>query len=80
MSHREALVAECERAQTDLVSQPTLANEDPYGAGWLVIVKPEDWAAAKSTLVPGTQVAGPYEAKMNADGFAGCACAPGAQP
>ncbi len=59
-----------------LVGKPTLANEDPYGAGWLVVVKPVDWAAAKATLVPGTQVSAPYEAKMNADGFAGCACAP----
>ncbi len=59
-----------------LVGKPTLANEDPYGAGWLVVVKPVDWPAAKATLVPGTQVGAPYEAKMNADGFAGCACAP----
>jgi hypothetical protein len=27
----------------------------------------------KGSLVPGAQVAGPYEAKMTADGFAGCA-------
>jgi glycine cleavage system H protein len=61
----------------EVVSQPTLANEDPYGAGWLVVLKPADWSAVKSILVPGAQVAGPYEAKMAADGFAGCACAPG---
>jgi len=60
----------------DLVAKPTLANEDPYDKGWLVIVKPQDWASAKATLTPGSQVAGPYEAKMAADGFAGCACAP----
>ncbi len=56
-----------------LVNKPSLANEDPYGAGWLIILKPEDWASAKGTLTPGTAVAGPYEAKMAADGFAGCA-------
>jgi glycine cleavage system H protein len=60
----------------DLVNKPSLANEDPYGAGWLIIIKPEDWASAKGTLTPGTAVAGPYEAKMAADGFAGCACTP----
>ena len=60
----------------DLVNKPSLANEDPYGAGWLIILKPEDWAAAKATLTPGTAVAGPYEAKMAADGFAGCAGTP----
>ncbi|MGE5667800.1 MAG: glycine cleavage system protein H, partial [Betaproteobacteria bacterium] len=48
----------------DLVTKPSLANEDPYGTGWLIIIKPEDWAAAKATLTPGTAVAGPYEAKM----------------
>jgi len=60
----------------DLVDKPSLANEDPYGAGWLIIIKPEDWASAKATLTPGTAVAAPYEAKMAADGFAGCACTP----
>ncbi|MGA8032888.1 MAG: glycine cleavage system protein H [Casimicrobiaceae bacterium] len=60
----------------DLVNKPSLANEDPYGAGWLIILKAEDWTAAKATLTPGTAVAGPYEAKMAADGFAGCAGTP----
>jgi len=60
-----------------LVAKPSLANEDPYDTGWLVILKPTDWAQVKATLVPGTQVAARYEAKMSADGFAGCACAPG---
>jgi glycine cleavage system H protein len=57
----------------ELAAKPSLANEDPYGAGWLVILKPADWAAAKATLTPGAQVAPKYEAKMAADGFAGCA-------
>jgi glycine cleavage system H protein len=60
----------------ELVAKPTLANEDPYGAGWMVVIKPEDWASVKATLTPGSQVAPKYEAKMDADGFAGCACAP----
>jgi glycine cleavage system H protein len=60
----------------DMVGKPSLANEDPYGKGWLVILKPADWAAIKPTLTPGAQVAPKYEAKMAADGFAGCGCAP----
>jgi len=55
-----------------LVSKPDLANEDPYDAGWLVILKPEDWDSVRGDLIPGSDVAGPYEAKMDADGFAGC--------
>ena len=39
----------------------------------MVKVKPADWAAAKATLTPAADVAGPYEAKMAADDFAGCA-------
>jgi glycine cleavage system H protein len=56
-----------------LAAKPSIANEDPYGAGWLVLLKPNDWASVKGSLTPGTQVAAKYEAKMAADGFAGCA-------
>ena len=56
-----------------LTANPKLANSDTYGEGWMVKVKPADAAAAKAMLVPGTAVAAPYEAKMAADSFAGCA-------
>ena len=56
-----------------LVANPSTANSDPYGEGWLIVLKPEAWDSVKPSLVPGAQVAGPYEAKMAADGFAGCA-------
>lgn len=56
-----------------LSATPSLANDDPYGAGWLIVLKPEDWASVSPTLVSGADVAGPYEEKMAADGFAGCA-------
>lgn len=56
-----------------LSANPSLANADPYGEGWLIILKPDDWDGVRATLVPGGAVAGPYEEKMNADGFAGCA-------
>lgn len=55
-----------------LVATPALANEDPYEKGWLLVVKPVDWDTVKAGLVAGTEVAAPYEAKMSADGFAGC--------
>ncbi len=55
-----------------LSGDPTLANAEPYGAGWLVKVKPDDWDGTKGGLTPGSDIAGPYEAKMEADGFAGC--------
>lgn len=55
-----------------LAATPALANDDPYGAGWFVILKPADWAAAKALLTPGAAVAPKYEAKMAADNFKGC--------
>ena len=57
----------------DLVANPKLANEDPYEKGWMIILKPADWAAAKAALIAGADVSDKYEAKMAADGFAGCA-------
>jgi len=56
----------------DLLSNPSLANQDPYSA-WMVQLKPEDWDSVKASLTPGSAVAAPYEAKMTADGFEGCA-------
>jgi len=73
---KSAAAGEIVAINEDLVATPSLANQDPYQA-WLVIIRPTDWASVKGSLVPGSQVAGPYEAKMAADGFAGCACAPG---
>ena len=65
--------AEIVESNDELSGSPALANTDTYGAGWMVKVKPEDFDAAKALLVPGNDVAGPYEAKMDADDFAGCA-------
>ncbi|HVL57176.1 MAG TPA: glycine cleavage system protein H [Burkholderiaceae bacterium] len=59
-----------------LVAKPSIANDDPYGEGWMVVLKPNDWAADKAALTPGAQVAPKYDAKMAADGFAGCGCTP----
>jgi glycine cleavage system H protein len=56
-----------------LVSDPAIANEDPYEAGWLVILKPDEWQSVVGTLVAGSAVTAPYEAKMDAEGFGGCA-------
>jgi len=67
-----AFDAEVAEVNDALVGEPKLANADPYGQGWMVKVKPVDWAAAKTGLTPGSAVAGPYEAKMTADNFAGC--------
>ena len=56
----------------DLANDPGIANDDPYEAGWLVILKPEDWDSVVGSLVVGNAVTAPYEAKMDSEGFAGC--------
>lgn len=56
-----------------LVDEPSKANDDPYEAGWMVILQPDDWETVRGTLVSGADVAAPYETKMDADGFDGCA-------
>ena len=54
-------------------SSPGIANDDPYEAGWLVILKPEEWDSVVGSLVTGADVTAPYEAKMDSEGFGGCA-------
>jgi glycine cleavage system H protein len=68
---KSAAAGEVVAVNDEMVSNPSMANQDPYAA-WLVEIAPEDWAAVKPGLTPGSEVAGPYEAKMDADGFDGC--------
>ena len=56
-----------------MLENPGLANEDPYEAGWLVVLQPDNWDEVVGELVVGSDVAPSYEAKMDADGFDGCA-------
>lgn len=65
--------AEIVAVNDNLTSNPKLANTDTYGEGWMVRIKPVDASASTGVLVPGSAVAAPYEAKMAADNFAGCA-------
>ncbi len=70
---KSAAGGEVVAVNTDLVANPALANTDPYDKGWFIILKANNWDQVKPTLVPGAQVTAKYEAKMAADGFAGCA-------
>lgn len=55
----------------ELLSNPSAANADPYSS-WMVQIRPDDWDSVKAGLTPGSEVAGPYEAKMESEGFEGC--------
>lgn len=69
---KSAAAGEVAQVNAAVAAKPGLINEDPYGEGWLVALKPADWASVKPTLTPGSEVAAKYEAKMQADGFEGC--------
>ncbi len=56
-----------------LAITPEFIGQEPYGKGWLVRIRPDDWEAAKELLVTGLEDAlGSFEARMEYDGFAGC--------
>jgi glycine cleavage system H protein len=69
---KSAAAGEVIEVNQALVDSPSLANDDPYEAGWMIILQPEDWDSVKSSLVLGSAVTPSYEAKMDADGFEGC--------
>lgn len=54
------------------ILDPRSINNDPYGEGWIALLKPEDWLIAEQSLVTGEQALQAMEAKMEQDGFGGC--------
>lgn len=69
---KSAAAGEVAAVNSAVTARPALINDDPYGQGWLVEIKPSDWPSVKAALTPGSAVAAKYEAKMQADGFQGC--------
>lgn len=69
---RSAAGGEVVATNDALVDQPNIANGDPYDAGWMIVLRPDDWDAVKAGLTPGAEVTAKYEAKMDADSFDGC--------
>lgn len=55
-----------------LAAAPAAINADPYGSGWMVKLKPANWDADSGALVTGGAAVSAFEAKMHAEGFAGC--------
>lgn len=55
------------------VGSPSLINADPYGAGWLLRMRPLDWQRDSAHLLSGADAVSAFEEKMQNEGFAGCA-------
>ncbi len=45
-------------------TRPALINEDPYGQGWFVRVKPADWAGESAALLTGDAAIAAYQKFM----------------
>ena len=45
-------------------AKPALINEDPYGQGWFVRVKPADWPSESATLLTGDAAVAAYQKFM----------------
>jgi hypothetical protein len=45
---------------------------DPYGAGWVSRINPDDWGADSVGLLTGDAALREFAEKMEADGFGGC--------
>jgi glycine cleavage system H protein len=67
-----AFPAEIVRSNDAIMERPALAHSDPYGAAWLVVLRPDDWNSAKALLTSGRDVAAPYLELMRLASFAGC--------
>ena len=55
-----------------LAATPGMVNADPYGSGWMIRLKPDNWDSDSAALVTGGVAARAFEARMAAEGFAGC--------
>ncbi len=54
---------------TDLVAQPGLINTEPYGAGWVARIEPDDWETESANLVTGAEAMAAYAAFLEKEGI-----------
>ncbi len=45
-------------------AKPSVINEDPYGQGWFVRIKPADWAGESAALLTGEAAVAAYQKFM----------------
>lgn len=48
---------------------PHVVNDDPYGAGWLIRVRPTDWDEGSKSLLRGPEGIAAYREKLDAEGI-----------
>ncbi len=55
-----------------VVEQPAAICDDPYGSGWLLRMRPDDWAGESNVLQTGENALRAFAQKMENEGFGGC--------
>ena len=68
---RIAMAGVVETVNEELIANPHWLVDEPYGKGWMMLVRPK-LADAMSELTAGGAVAGAYEAWMDENDFPGC--------
>jgi glycine cleavage system H protein len=53
----------------ELKRNPGLVNQDPYGAGWIIRLKPSDWEGEKRDLATGPEGIEAYRRFMEQEGL-----------
>ncbi len=53
----------------DAKANPSLVNEDPYGKGWLLKIRPTNWEEDKNRLVTGEEGVLSYREKLQQEGI-----------
>jgi len=53
----------------ELVATPSLMNDDPYGRGWLLALRPSAWDADAAQLATGADGLAAYERFLEAQGL-----------
>ncbi len=52
-----------------LGATPSLINSDPYGEGWLLVMRPSDWESDRAALATGPEGIERYRAFVEAQGI-----------
>lgn len=53
----------------NLATAPGLINSDPYGAGWVARLRPDNWDADAADLVTGADGVAAYQRFLDAEGI-----------
>lgn len=54
---------------TALTSTPDLINADPYGAGWVALIRPTNWEAESQELLFGAEAIARYQEFLDSEGI-----------